>query len=135
MAPVRVAPPAAEAPSRRRKPGKIVIDPTTNRVLTTIFAIELLAIFGFMIVPGVLPVGCPLPPAGAAAALVGACATVYPVICMVKFCAGHLCAFFSRTALAHLGDPVTGASPRPPRARARQCRLCPSRTRSSQPPG
>mmetsp|Transcript_9687 Transcript_9687/g.31157 ORF Transcript_9687/g.31157 Transcript_9687/m.31157 type:complete len:118 (-) Transcript_9687:500-853(-) len=116
MAPGTAAAPATEAPSRRRKPGKIVIDPTTNRILTTIFAVELLAIFGLILMPGVLPAGCPLSPAGAAAALVGACATVYPVIFLVKFCAGHLCAFFSRTALAHLGDPVTEQAPVPTRA-------------------
>jgi len=56
--------------------------------------------------PGALPAGCPLTGPQAFAALAVTCLALFPLIGLVKLIAGHACALLSRTALAHLGDPV-----------------------------
>ena len=41
--------------------GRIVIDPFTNGLLTTLFGLEVVAVFAVLLaLPGALPAGCPL---------------------------------------------------------------------------
>jgi len=87
--------------------GRIVIDPFTNGLLTTLFGLEVVAVFAVLLaLPGALPAGCPLTGPQAFAALAVTCLALFPLIGLVKLIAGHACALLSRTALAHLGDPV-----------------------------
>lgn len=79
---------------------------TANVILTIIFFLEVVGTFATTLMPGFLPPGCPLAPREAAATLLATCVALFPVIFLIKRLGGVLGAFFSRTILRHLGNPL-----------------------------
>ena len=79
---------------------------TANALLTAIFFALVVGTFTTTLTPGWLPPGCPLSPSEAAAAILAACVSLFPLIFLVKRTGGALGAACSRTLLAHLGNPL-----------------------------
>ena len=75
----------------------------TEIVLTTLFGLEVAAIFAALL-QGRLAAGCPVSSLEAAAALAGCCLLVAPMIKLVKLVSGVVGASVSRTLLAK--DPL-----------------------------
>ena len=82
----------------------IVINPSTNAALITVFTIEVIGTFVSALLQ-YLPAGCPATGIVAASALLGACLLLFPAIFMLKHFAGALGAFISRRLISE--DPLS----------------------------
>jgi len=98
-------PEAKRAASKKAKDAPYTPPPVTDAVLTALFGAEVLGAL-YSLSSGQIPYGCPLPPLQCAIALVVACVVIFPTISAVKVTSAWVGGGFSRTALAHVGDPL-----------------------------